>query len=216
MSILTGRIRGYVVAILCAATLSACAGQSAETSSSTPPPTAPESSAVEQYLTSVREQFQQTAPDAQVPEVDVVRPVGYLEQPALLVGCLDETGFAAEISGPAAAPLVSAEYAPEQAEAYALAMYTCQSQYPVSTELVPVNETTFGEYYDFLVAETAPCLTELGYTIPEPPSRQAFIEESLGGQTTWSPMDMPAQQSQEAWTAAFDACPQNPWMPQAP
>lgn len=75
----------------------------------------------------------QDFPDAVRPTVEAVRSVSVAERPQAIVDCMVTAGYegtAVEADGGISFPTVSAD----EGEAHALAMYTCEAQYPLDGE----------------------------------------------------------------------------------
>lgn len=66
-----------------------------------------------------------------------------------------------------------------------------------------------GQFYDALV-ETGLCLSDLGYTVPEPASRQATVDALMNGELpSWDPYDQVFTNvtSTSELDRAYEACP---------
>lgn len=158
--------------------------------------------------TSNWDQFHAEYPDVPKPETTVIRTVDHEERAAVIADCLHEAGF----------PDVHAEpdgglsWQTTQAEQFALAKYVCFEQYPLDPKYdVQVSDEQLGELYDYLTLVQVPCLEDLGFEIPEAPSKTRFIETYFDS-PEWLPYaqvvspDAPA----DAYERAIELCPQNP------
>jgi len=160
--------------------------------------------------TSDWEQFHAEFPDVPKPETTVVRTVDPAEWASVIANCMHEAGFpdvVAEEDGS-----LSWEGLTEQAEQLGLAKYICLAQYPLDPKYTTKpTEEQIGKVYDYLTLVQVPCLEELGFEIPEPPSKTRFIETYLDS-PEWLPYaqvagpDVPA----EAYEQAVELCPQSP------
>lgn len=117
------------------------------------------------YLGSLARSLQIEEP----PEVEVVRLVVPEERPQVLVACVGDEGFPADAEG-------NRTFPSEQLEAFNLALYTCEARYPLDERfLQPLTEGQTREIHAYLMESAVPCLAELGYELPEPPSIETFV-----------------------------------------
>lgn len=70
-----------------------------------------------------------------------------------------------------------------QMAALNLAMYICDSRYPLSPAEPPLTEDQRITLFTYWVEVQTPCLKQLGYKIPEPPT----LEVWLTGTEEWAP-----------------------------
>lgn len=102
------------------------------------------------------------------PRVAPIRVVGedYVEA---IDACMSDAGFPIDESGAINVP-------EDQAEAYALVVYTCEAQYPIDSRyLQPLTEEQYKTIHAYLVSEAVPCLADLGYAVPVPPSEATYV-----------------------------------------
>lgn len=121
------------------------------------------------------------------PEVQRIRFVEPEEVAKVQAECLTGEGFPATASENGSWTVDSTS---DQEEALALATYTCALRYP--TELRYAQAFTRAQFitiYAYYRDTLIPCLRNSGYSIPEPPSEEKFIDSALTGQSVWSPYD---------------------------
>lgn len=140
-------------------------------------------------------------PDARRPAVAFT---GYYDEvgAAALVRCLNEGGLSAYLSLDGTAYEVSGLEGED--EDFAIGTWFCQAKFPDRPN-PPVTEEQLNYLYDFLVEFTAPCIESFGYTIPDAPSREYFIENWPN--QNWFPVP-PADT--EHYGVAMAACPHGP------
>ncbi len=133
---------------------------------------------------------------------NVYGPARQMAQADLLEACMLERGFPAVRQGIAVGFRVLAE----QREYYEAALKDCSV---IVDDAFPEPPLLTGSaYYDALV-DARECLTGIGYSLPQPPSLDTFLESLSGGSPPWSPyMDLPDSLSQEEWNNALASCPQ--------
>jgi hypothetical protein len=158
--------------------------------------------------TSYWDEFHAQYPDVPKPETTVVRTVDRDEWDQVIAECLHEAGF----PDVQADPEGGLSWQTSQAEAFALAMYVCQAQFPLDPKYdVQVTDEQLGKLYDYLTLVQVPCLEALGFDIPEAPSKARFVETYFDA-PEWLPYtavtspEAPA----EAAERAIELCPQNP------
>lgn len=137
------------------------------------------------------------------PEVEVVRETRPEEIGELVAKCMQEQGFDAK-----AFPDGSWETSagPGQGEAVAMAEYVCIAQYPLQPKFYqPYDDDKLRQSYDWHVNTTIPCLQDLGYTTPEPPSVEVYIETYRARGEQWM-----AQTAGDLPFETFDRCPPEP------
>ncbi len=76
----------------------------------------------------------------------------------------------------------------------------------------PLSAEEIGLLYDYYVEELTPCLTQRGYQVDDPPSRDAFIEKyyDLSGSGSWYPYQHVDPAGEAAWLEINQECPQSP------
>jgi len=150
-------------------------------------------------------------PDTERPDVDVVRYTSLSEQPAVLVGCLNDAGYDAELSSTQRG--IVTEGTEAQSEHQDLALYVCQAQYPLDALYrAPLSESETEYLYDYYVGALTDCLREEGADSGAAPSYQRF-RESYESEEAWSPYAALATNpavSQQMFDALMQACPERP------
>ena len=186
-----------------AAMLAACSAPRTSAPETTDPGSSPQSP--EDYAWSrVTNQY----PDAQRPEVDVVRVVTPSEWAPAVVACLAEDGFEAEALADGG---IRSEVTGEQGEAYAIAYYTCTIRYPIDPKyLQPLNDDQLAVLYAYTRDVLAPCLESFGLVVPDAPTLEVFVENK--GVAAWNVYaDVPTKvTSDEMWQEISAKCPQYP------
>lgn len=123
-----------------------------------------------------------------------------------MVGCLRQAGWAVNMA-PAGDSYEVPSLSGDQRPAFMEAQATCQEQVgpaPVPAEL---SEAEIREHYQFLV-DARRCLMDLGYSISEPPSADAFVESWSTG--PWSPFNEVVDiVGPEEWGRINEECPQS-------
>ncbi|MFB9619148.1 hypothetical protein [Brooklawnia cerclae] len=85
---------------------------------------------------------------------------------------------------------------------------------PIRDAAVPVNEwsqESWDELYQKVLTE-AECLQELGYDVQEAPSREVFIEDTIGGHQ-WTPWGVIVGSTPSPGVDPLAACPQADFIP---
>ena len=177
--------------------LTGCAAQPA-------PGPAAEDPLLAQYLEQHWKEFSVRHSDVERPEVAVVAVMNAEEYPAQLVSCLHEEGFP-EVT---LDPLGGIGYEGSQLDAYDLAMYICESRYPIDPRYTqPLTDEQLGKLYDYYANELVPCIEREGYTAPEAPTRQYFIDHF--SDAPWRPYSEVSDATGESeWYRMNEVCPQ--------
>lgn len=119
------------------------------------------------------------------PEVELVREVGDEDWSAVQTECLTEAGFPPSVDS---AEAVGWEIPAEQADAFALADYTCQAQYPRKMEyLQPYSIDQLDLIYEWMNETTVPCLAAQGYDVARVPSLESFRASYSPEGGFWTP-----------------------------
>lgn len=122
-----------------------------------------------------------------------------------------EQGFPGEIQGSG----VKFALTTGQEGAFALANYICKGKCPVAEiYMLPLDAEQWQAVYTFRQESTAPCLEELGYTVPEPPSPDVFV----ASEGDWDPLSEVerqvardiAQGRRESFDEVAATCPSSP------
>jgi len=125
-----------------------------------------------------------------------------------VVACLDEAGFPGFTveNGGVRAPNNIGE---EQFDPMRAAVYECQQQAGFYTEGIPDSELPRLYALELIELE---CLEDLGYTAPEPPSEQTYVDE-YGTSASWEAFNdvfdslPPKEQTQELFLELQAKCP---------
>ena len=163
-------------------------------------------------IAQLEEQQQQLAlsltaayPNAELPSVDIVRLIHPNEALVTLAECLRDSGFDATVEGEG----VDASYPLVQAEAYALAHYACNMEYPVHPyHSAPPSNDELLLIYDYYVNSLVPCLSDHGYSTSEAPSSAQFVESYWTN--AWLPYSEIGIVSDEEWQRLRADCPELP------
>ena len=149
-------------------------------------------------------------PDAERPEVELVRYVDQNEWAEVTVSCLVEQGVDAKVStdGQGGYEMAGVE---GQLLPMEIAIYTCNARYPTDPALtLPLTEAELDFVYDYYVNVLNPCLENEGVEITEAPSRQAFIDTYGASEGWWTPYEAVGTTGEEDWNQLNRVCPQSP------
>lgn len=149
-------------------------------------------------------------PDAERPDIEVVRVITNDDFAVIYTDCMSEEGFTVEVFEDTS---FSADIPPDQQEAFDMAMYVCEAKYPRPMLLTqPDDEHTGRVLYSYYEDELIPCLEGLGFTIDPLPSEQTFLENLHGGQRydPYASLIVDGGLTIERWDAANAQCPQRP------
>lgn len=145
-------------------------------------------------------------PDAERPQVEIIRLVSEEEWAQTNYDCLENTGltniFLNESGG------VGWDNVPtDQRPIYEMARYVCTAQFPLDPKyVVPFNDSQLRYLYEYRSEDLTSCLTAEGQSISAPPSLQSFMDD--GG--AWTPYADVVVSSQEHWGALKRICPEFP------
>lgn len=138
------------------------------------------------YVASAREEFEAFHPKVPVPDVKRIRFVDRFSWPQAQIDCLAAAGFHAEEKQ---GGLTFPEVPEGQEQAFAIAGYTCELQYPMDPRYTSTLPRKAAEaQYERFVQEVKPCIEKLGYSVEEPPSKITWLESYYSGVGAWSPM----------------------------
>ncbi|MCU1439791.1 MAG: hypothetical protein JWP85_788 [Rhodoglobus sp.] len=105
----------------------------------------------------------------------------------------------------------------EVMDAFNRQMYICMMTYPAAFDFDAPEERGYYSpeqlafIYDYVVERTMPCLNMLGYTMPEPPNRETFIETFyVSGYSLPYYQLSPGLTDTEAWERVLLRCPPPP------
>jgi hypothetical protein len=142
------------------------------------------------------------------PNVTRIRFIDGSETPQVMADCLTAAGFATVTDG------VGYSTTPPkgQESAWSLAAYTCSAQYPIDPHQTrPLSEEQIGHIYDYWLTIAVPCLEDAGAVgLPDPPSRQSFIDRYGSADDPWPLYWILANQPGEQWEEFNQLCPQQP------
>jgi len=203
-SIMRALQRGSVAGVLAAVLLlTGC-------TSAAPDVFEPEGFTPEQYQDAVWNSIMGAYPDAERPDVEVVRVISNADFADIFTACMLDQGFEVEVFQDTS---FSADVPEAQQEAFAMAMYTCEAMYPRPFLLtVPDDEHTGRVLYAYYTDELIPCLEDLGYTIEAPPSEQVYLQ-NLDTAQRYDPYASLVGNGgigMDEWNAANEQCPQRP------
>lgn len=182
----------------------------------TTPDTAPDTALtgveaiVQEDLDNAWESVLSEFPDAQRPDTEVVRFVDLSEIAVTLADCLFDAGWT-NVSATPDNGIDSGDVPIEQAEAYAIAYFTCYAMYPLDPRYnVPLSDDQIKRLYEYFVDELAPCLESRGFAVSAPPSEQQFVESYAtdGGWDLYG--EVAANVDEDGWYEINRACPQYP------
>jgi len=147
-------------------------------------------------------------PDAQRPEVEVVRLISLAEWGETQAACLQGLGFEVTTTGDGG---INFNVPEAQQAPLALAQYECAAKYPVDPRYTtPLTRDEIAFLYRYQTGELTECLEAAGYSVPSPPSESKFISDYLGDGPDWSPYADVVPNSDAAWQEISTTCPQVP------
>jgi hypothetical protein len=142
-------------------------------------------------------------PEVERPEVEVVEVMDVEDYQAQLASCVHDEGFP-EVT---IDPMGGISYQGSQLDAYELAMYICQSRYPLDPKYYePLTDAQLSTLYDYYVTELVPCLEAEGYPTSPPPSRQSYIDSYTT--EPWNPYTEVPGMPEPRWFHINEVCPQ--------
>ncbi len=105
--------------------------------------------------------------------VAVIREVTPDEAGRVHAECMTQAGWPASVDE---FGVVDYSFPLEQETSFNQGYATCLGQYPIEAKYtVPLTLAQYGVIYDHLVKETIPCLSDLGYEVETPPTRDVYI-----------------------------------------
>lgn len=195
------------VALLMASLVGCSGREPASVPEVEPMTTAAREASYAEHVSAERDRLESMHPEVVVPEVDRVRYVTPEEWAPALAACLTSEGF--ETTTHADGGIRVGTIPPEQAEAQAIAVFSCSLRYPVDPQhAVPLNDDQLYYLYDYFLSELVPCLEESGYSISAAPTWQVFQETFHSA--PWSPYDDVSPIDEGDWLAINEDCPQQP------
>jgi hypothetical protein len=146
-------------------------------------------------------------PDAEKPDTVPVRSVSRHEWAAAVVACLHAAGYPGASEVGAGLAVDSGTVPDAQREAFVIANYVCEMQYPVH-DPVPrdLDASQVAVLYAYFVDRLRVCVQEHGVAVSEAPSLEVF-RETFNQPEGWNPLNEvpPAR-----WEAVASACEQYP------
>lgn len=137
------------------------------------------------------------------PDVAVVRETRPEEMGESVAECVREQGFEARAFPDGSWETVGA---PGQGDAVALAEYVCIAQHPLQPQFYqPLDDARLRQSYHWHVDTTIPCLQDLGYATPEPPTVEVYTATYRATGEQWMAQHVGGLPS-ESW----DQCPPVP------
>ncbi len=145
-------------------------------------------------------------PDAERPDVTIEKLLPPAEQFSAQVQCLraegyevrvDTENFGFEVFGP-----------PEQEEAYAIALYSCQTRFAIDPRTVNGDDTDaqLAERYREETQTLVPCLEENGLTVSDIPSLGTYIDRFRDGNPWSAWVQLAETQAPETIAKLVEAC----------
>lgn len=122
------------------------------------------------------------------PEVERIRFISQEESPQVQAQCLTEAGFPATVENDGTSYTVHT--AEGQEEAFALASYICDLEYPTDLRYAQaLTRTQIRVVYAYYRDQLVPCLQARGLEVSPLPSEETFVEGTASGTNPWSPHD---------------------------
>ena len=165
----------------------------------------------EQQLDDLWKYYTASYPDAIRPDVTFIRYVQQNEWATIQADCMNAMGFL-NVSETPDGGLASGTVPEAQAEAYQVASYVCDAEYPLDPKYsIPLTDDRIGVLYDYYVDELTPCLEKEGYSVTPAPSESTFISSyRSGGWTPYADINTSFAGTQEEWYRINKVCPQWP------
>lgn len=156
----------------------------------------------------------ESPPDMIPEDIPLVRYMTPRKQLDVKAECLRQEGFPNRREGDS----IVLQIEPDQRLAYGIADVVCTGKYPIDlTHTKPLTEDQWVRVYEHLVDVTVPCIRDLGYDIPDPPTLETYLQSSP--ESRWDPIaDAEQQVTDDALSTgrweSFDefqrACPHSP------
>jgi hypothetical protein len=177
-------------------------------SESAGPPTASDGTAVEIDAWALeRDGLLEDYPDADVPELDeieVVRAITLDEADQVYGDCLNEAGIDATVTEDG----LRVEVAAGQDYSYRLESLICHARYPLQDKFNSLSQDQIGRLYDYQTGPLTECLNDAGFSVPDPPTKQSFVEQ-YGSSVPWTAYQE-VNVTEQAWQDINEQCPQLP------
>ena len=124
-----------------------------------------------------------------------------------VVECLHQTGWDDASVTPDGSGIQLDHLPAAQRAAFTAARTACEESAGPQPNATPLTRADVEALYDQMLAARA-CLTELGHTSTEPPSKAQFVDDYLSGQAPWNPYSELSALDQEEWARINEVCPQ--------
>ncbi|MCY7287328.1 MAG: hypothetical protein LH624_03530, partial [Cryobacterium sp.] len=149
------------------------------------------------------------SPGIVFPDVSLVRKVSPAEFALTNAECIQALGFDADVD--VSGNLTMGPIADAQLNAREVARFTCAVQYPIDPMYyIPLNDAQVSYLYDYFKNDLTRCITDHGYQVNDPPSRQTFVSNYADNGGGWSPFDVVPAMSEADWAALNLECKQIP------
>lgn len=144
-------------------------------------------------------------PNAELPNVERVRFITLDEWAATIATCLTEEGFDATADQGA----LSSTAPERQEEPYLIAQYVCNARFPLDPhQMMPLVDDQIRYLYDYYVQVATPCLEGMGFSVPDPPSLQTYVD-GYRDAPDWRPYeDASIKSTDEQWARIQEECPE--------
>jgi hypothetical protein len=193
--------------VSCLLLISGCS--TAGTAAYEPPPMTDQQVEAQAALDQEKNRQQYLEPyDLDAPNVSRIRFIDGNEWSRVMADCLTAAGFLTASTGEG----LNSTPPKGQESAWALAAYTCSAQYPIDPHQTrPLTDEQIGHIYDYWRDDAVPCLEQAGAVgLPDPPSRQKFIDDYGSADDAWPLYWDLANQPGERWEEFTRLCPQQP------
>lgn len=126
---------------------------------------------------------------------------------ANMVRCMTDKGWEVQLDNDGWSTTVGVPV--EQLEQFDSDMDDCRATFGLDQPPPPPTQQEAEEAYDLLTGAVSDCVRELGYTVPEPPSKRAYVENlTSGGLADWHPYYVPeAEESFAVYQEVRAECP---------
>lgn len=206
-----GAVIPWAVATLAAAFMIAgCTAAEPEAPEPTVTTAGSDEQLIQDQLDQMWSQVESQYPELARPSVEIIRLVSLEDWGPTMAECLTAAGFA-DVSSGEDGSLEWGSVPQAQMSAFELARYTCSAQFPQDPKFLrPLTGEQLGRLYDYYAGDLTECLTELGYEVSAPPSRQEF--QDTYATSPWLPFTEAAEQATAPGASAelAAACPQLP------
>lgn len=152
--------------------------------------------------------------DIALEDYPTIRIVSQDEWSEAQAACMQESGFEAT-AGPDGG-LAFESVGEDQVDAKEQAYSVCLIQYPVDPmQYGDLPSDEIARLYDHYVNTSMPCIEALGHSVPEPPTKETWIDQYMNGNQIWSPYDPlnslgPIANVEELQDEAYSQCPNYP------